>query len=118
VAIKLPKSKLASLALLCVVIGGCEGSAGPAGPEGPSGPGTRVTVTGTLDAEGFAGHTLPAEAGDANDPPSITCWISVDGILWGQIPCFFGVEFDGSLVVLILGTAEDAGLRYSIAVVY
>lgn len=108
--------KFSLLALLCVVVAGCEGSAGPTGPEGPSGPGTRVVFTGTLDAEGFAGHTLPSEVG--NDLPSATCWISDDGIVWAQVGCLLGVEFDGSFVIILAGAPEDAGLRYEIVVVY
>jgi hypothetical protein len=118
VAIKPVKSKLAFLAFAALTLAACEGSAGPTGPEGPAGPGTRIVFAGTLDAEGFAGHTLPAEAGDSNELPSATCWLSDDGIIWVQVGCFLGVEFDGSLVVILAGAAEDAGLRYNIVVVY
>jgi hypothetical protein len=118
VEINLMKSKLALLALLSLVLPACEGAAGPTGPEGPGGPGTRIVFAGTLDAEGFAGHTLPAEAGDANDPPSVTCLISDDGIVWAQIGCLLGVDFDGSLVLVLAGAPEDAGLRYRMVVVY
>jgi hypothetical protein len=111
-------SRLPLLALLCVALGACEGSAGPTGPEGPPGPGSLISFTGTLDAEGFAGHTLPSEAGDANELPSATCWISDDGIVWAQVGCLLGVEFDGSLVIVLAGAPEDAGLRYRISVVY
>ena len=111
-------SKLPLVALLCVVLGACEGSVGPTGPDGPPGPGSLVSFTGTLDAEGFAGHTLPDEAGDNNELPSATCWISDDGIVWAQVGCLLGIEFDGSLVIILAGAPEDAGLRYRISVVY
>ena len=110
------KPKLYFFTLLSFALAACEGSVGPTGPEGPSGPGTRVVFTGTLDAEGFAGHTLPSEVG--NDLPSATCWISDDGIVWFQVNCILGVEFDGSFVVILAGAPEDAGLRYEIVVVY
>jgi hypothetical protein len=112
------KSKLALLALLPLTLAACEGSAGPTGPEGPPGPGTLIVFSGTLDSEGFAGHTLPSEAGDTDQLPSATCWISDDGIVWAQVGCLLGVEFDGSLVIILLGAVEDAGLRYRISVVY
>ena len=112
------KSKLAFLALLSLALGACEGPAGPTGPEGPGGPGTRIVFAGTLDAEGFAVHTLPAEAGDSDELPSATSWISDDGIVWSQVGCILGVEFDGSLAIILLGAVEAAGLRYRISVVY
>jgi len=112
------KSKLAFFALVFLALGACEGPAGPTGPEGPSGPGTRIVFLGTLDAVGIGAHTLPPEAGDADEPPGATCWVSDDGIVWFQISCVFGVEFDGSLVIFAVGNAEDAGLRYRIVVVY
>jgi hypothetical protein len=118
VAINSKKSKLAFFTLASLALAACEGAAGPMGPEGPSGPGTRIVFAGTLDAEGFAGHTLPDEAGDSNELPGATCWISEDGIIWAQVGCFLGVEFDGSLVVILAGAPEDAGLRYNIVVVY
>jgi hypothetical protein len=110
--------RLAFAAFVSVALAACEGSAGPMGPEGPAGPGTRIVFVGILDAEGFAGHALPDEAGNSSDLPSATCWISDDGIVWGQVGCFLGVEFDGSLVVILAGAPEDAGLRYNIVVVY
>jgi hypothetical protein len=106
------------LALVSPALAACEGSVGPIGPAGPSGPGTQIVFSGTLDAEGFAGHTLPAEAGNSDELPNATCWISDDGIIWTQVGCLLGVEFDGSLVIILLGAAEDAGLRYRISVVY
>jgi hypothetical protein len=112
------KLKLALLALLSLALAACEGPAGPTGPEGPGGPGTLIVFSGTLDAEGFAGHTLPPDAGDSDELPGATCWISDDGIVWAQVGCLLGVEFDGSLVVILLGAVEDAGLRYRISVVY
>lgn len=74
--------QLVSAALLVALLGACKGDAGPAGPTGPQGPaggsgtGTRIQLTGTLDALGNASRALPAEAGSVSDLPILACYVA------------------------------------------
>jgi len=108
---------------------GADGAAGPAGvpgPQGPAGaegPGTRITFTGTIDANGTGAAQLPAAAGSAVNLPAIGCYVSDDGQTW------LVVAFDSSAEIACAVTAGAGGLvagvigappgwRYTIVVVY
>lgn len=60
---------------------GTQGPAGPQGPVGPAGAGRQaIILTGTLLADGSAVRDLPASAGGALAPPTVTCYLT-DGSL-------------------------------------
>lgn len=102
---------------------GPTGSTGPTGPTGVAGPGTRIVLSGTINVPDIADTTvvaifraLPPEAGTANDPPAITCWISPNGVGWLNTFCDFLVSEDKTfLFVLVTGVN---GLLYRIVVMY
>ena len=74
---------LSALVLAILFSVGCDGPTGPEGPEGPPGGGsTRLVFTGTLDASGGALVELPAEAGTAEDPPAVTCYVEYGSVGW------------------------------------
>lgn len=56
---------------------GVPGAQGPAGATGASGPGTRFTIKGTTDSQGFFAADLPASAGTIENPPSMTCYLAL-----------------------------------------
>ena len=125
---RLPTAPTLAL-LLSIALAACEGSEGPTGPTGPTGPageagpGTRRVFSGTINDPSAPDtvavvqqQALPPEAGTLTDPPTLTCWLSADGVFWFQDLCpFVASEDQTSLIVLLLGLN---GWLYSIVVVY
>ena len=117
------------LSLSLAACSGSEGSTGPSGPTGPTGPageagpGTRIVLSGTINVAEAPdtvllqiGQALPPEAGTLADPPSVTCWLSGNGLAWFQELCIIIPSEDQTqLIAVIFGLN---GELYRIIVVY
>jgi hypothetical protein len=98
---------------------GPDGAQGIPGPTGPAGVGTRLTLTGTLDANGVASRTLPAAAGNKDNLPLMACYQLI-GNIWtteaaGGHSCVIGNTVAPLNVAMVNGRASAP---YAFVIVY
>jgi hypothetical protein len=104
---------------------GPEGPQGPAGPQGPSGAGRdAIILSGTLDETGSVSRDLPASAGGAGAPPTLSCYVGTgDPPAWLSIttPSFedeplCGLVFDAGVWNIVLVDAPPGFLYAFVAI--